>query len=133
MELMIYSLAKGVIHLTLDLTAQGWSAGINALIAVFFLIIPPLKQKFFAQPEEYQTAYRGITSILVAVLFAGGSCLGWWDNIACTKADIGSFIGTVVFASIGGFGASGAIAHVESTAKKRQLLMWERAGLIKED
>lgn len=122
MELMIYSFAKGVIQLTLDLSAQGWTAGINALIAVFFLLVPPLKKKFFAQPEEYQTAWRGITSILVAVLFAGGSCLGWWDSLTCTKADIGSFIGTVVFASIGGFGASGAIAHVESTNKTRKTL-----------
>lgn len=111
-----------MIRVTLDLSAQGWTAGINAAIAVFFLLIPPLKKKFFAQPEEYQIAWRGIASIVVAVAFAGGSCLGWWDSLACTKADIGSFIGTVVFASIGGFGASGAVAHVESTNKTRKAL-----------
>lgn len=117
--------------MTLDLSAQGWTAGINAAIAVFFLLIPPLKKKFFAQPEEYQIAWRGIASIVVAVAFAGGSCLGWWDSLACTKADIGSFIGTVVFASISGFGASNAIAHVESTNKTRKalILMRKRAGL----
>jgi len=105
---------------TLDLSAQGWTSLINGIIAALFLLLPPLKRWFFAKPEEYQTAIRGLFSIAVAVVFAGGSCFGWWDDLACTKADIQSFIGTVVMASVLGFSASGGVLHIESTVQTRK-------------
>lgn len=120
-----------MISVTLDLSSQGWSAGINGLIAGLFLLLPPLKRWYFSKPEDYQTSYRGIFSILVAVAFIGGSCAGFWDNVACTKTDVLSFMGNVVIASIGGFSASGAVLHVNSTVQTRKSILMGREILQK--
>lgn len=101
----------------LDLSAQGWTAGVNAVLAFVFLILPPLKRLFDAQPAEYQTSVRGIAAIVLALLFVGGSCAGLWNDVACTKTDILSFAGNVVIASVLGFQVSGGVLHIKSTAQ----------------
>lgn len=101
----------------LDLSAQGWTAGVNAALAFVFLLLPPLKRLFDAQPQEYQVSIRGIAAIVLALLFVGGSCAGLWNDIACTKTDILSFAGNVVIASVLGFQVSGGVLHIKSTAQ----------------
>ena len=101
----------------LDLSAQGWTAGVNAFLAFAFLLFPPLKRKFDAQPTEYQVSIRGIAAIVLALLFVGGSCVGLWNDIACTQTSILSFAGNVVIASVLGFQVSGGVLHINSTAQ----------------
>lgn len=101
--------------MTFDISAQGWTAFINGVVAFLFLIVPQLKARFENQPAEYQASQRGILSLVVALLFVGGSCVGLWDDIACAKADILSFFGNVVIAGVIGFKVSGSVFHVSST------------------
>lgn len=101
-----------------DLSAQGWTAGVNALLALIFIVIPQAKHWFENQAEEYRAAIRGITAIVLGVVFVGGSCVGWWGDLACAKADVLSFAGNVVIASVLGFQASGAVMHVTSVTRR---------------
>lgn len=105
----------------IDLTAQGWTTAVSALLSFIAILIPPARAWYRRQPEENQTAVRGIASLLLAGAFVGGSCLGWWAQIACERQSILSFVGNVAISSVLSFSASGAVMHTQTVAQARSM------------
>lgn len=99
-----------------DLTLQGWTAVVNAVLTLIAITIPQTRAWYGRQNEEYQRAVRGIASLVLAAAFIGASCAGWLQGVACERSTVLGFIGNTVIAGIVGFQASGALmAGIKTT------------------